>query len=176
MVYYDGQNMDLRNYINNFTNKLKTMHISDYDINFLINLMPITIGCTFYTQDIHIAKNKDIKIYELNLRHINFHDISLPGIIHIKKVDNEKSFVIKSAEYYKKEIPDHILSPKKYYVKFEKEYMFNIIFDELTYKNISLCNCLVSDFNCNKDDLQKFFNNENFKHHLYAIVYIILQI
>jgi hypothetical protein len=163
MVYYDGQNMDLRNYMNNFKNKLKNMNISNYDINFLINLMPVTIGCTFCINDMHIGNKNDMNIiYEIDLTHLNFHDISLSGIIHIESFDGENSFMAKNIDHCQKIRPNYILSPKKYYVKFEKEYMSNMIFDELSHNNISLCNYLITNFNCNKDDLQKLFSDENF--------------
>lgn len=54
-----------------------------------------------------------------------------------------------------------ILLPKNYYIRFEKECIINIIINELTINNVSLCNLLCKKFNHTRDELQSFLINRD---------------
>lgn len=161
MVYYIGQNQDYKKYLNKKHEILKNMGISEEDITFLFNFMPITIGCNFHLYNPHPHIKNAKPIYEINLDYVNFSDLSLKGILHI--IMNDNMFVSRTVNYYQKYIANFILLPKNYYIKFEKEYMVNVIFDELSSENISLCNFLIKNFKINKKELEFFFNYESYE-------------
>lgn len=160
MVYYDGQDVDLQNYLEYFINTLKKFDISENDINFIINLTPVTIGCNFYVFNIHNHIKNMNPIYELDLSYLDFHDYSLKGIIQIED-KNTDSFLAKNVNYYNKKMANFILLPKNYYIRFEKECIINIIINELTINNVSLCNLLCKKFNHTRDELQSFLINRD---------------
>lgn len=159
MIYYTNQHNDYNNYINNILIKLMNLGIKKRDLFFIIDSIPITIGCSFYSFDSHPhMENKNI-IYEINLDHFDFYNFSLKGIIHI--YDNNGILIGKNVNYYEKEIAKYVLLPKKYYVKFEKEYITNKIINELTLTNYSICNFLVENFKCNCNELKNFIRERN---------------
>lgn len=140
--------------------------------------MPITVGCNFHLYNPHPHMENMNPIYEINLDYVNFSELSLKGILHITMNDN--MFVAKNVNYYHKEVANFILLPKNYYIKFEKEYMANVIFDELSSENISLCNFLIKNFKINKKELEKFFNDESYENissieeSIYSFVELVL--
>lgn len=136
MVHYVNQDNDYKKYIDNILNKSINLGIDENDLLFIIDSVPVTIGCSFYIFDTH--PNIEIRnvIYEIDLDHFDFYNTSLKGIIQI--YDNNGILLGKRVNYYKKEIAKYIVLPKKYYVKFGKEYITKKLIDKLTETNYSM--------------------------------------
>ena len=163
MVFYDGQDVNLNEKYEKMRNMLINMNISEYDINFIkqvIQITPLTIGCNFYIFNIHSRNQNTNIIYEIDLSYLDFYDYSLKGIIQIEQVRSD-CIIANNIDYYSKKKANIILLPKKYYIKFENECIANEIIEKISRNNISLCNYLKTKYNHNEMEIESFLINRN---------------
>lgn len=163
MVFYDGQDVNFNEKYEKMRNMLINMNISKDDINFIkeiIQITPLTIGCSFYTFNLHPKMENTNIVYEIDLSYLDFYDYSLKGIIQIEKV-NFDCIRANNIDYYNKKKANIILLPKKYYINFENECIANEIIENLSVNNISLCNYLKTKYNHNDMEIESFLINRD---------------